>query len=84
MYTQEGFRQFVRDKWDTLGTAYWNDKTKVPNWDSRNKKKIPSLDDLLGVPGKSPGLMYDGPYGNPQAYSDAHNFGLYMLDQYMK
>ena len=28
--------------------------------------------------------MYDGPWGNPQAYSDAHNFGLYMLDQYMK
>ena len=83
MYNQERFRQFVRDKWDTLGTAYWNDKAKVPNWDSRNPGKIPSLDDLLGVAGKSPGLMYDGPYGNPQAYSDAHNFGLYMLDQYM-
>lgn len=84
MYTQDKFKQFIRDNWDTLGTAYWNDKTKVPNWDSRNKGKIPTLDDLLGVAGKSSGLMYDGPWGNPQAYSDAHNFGLYMLDQYMK
>lgn len=84
MYTQDKFKQFIRDNWDTLGTAYWNDKTKVPNWDSRNKGKIPTIDELLGVAGETPGLMYDGPYGNPQAYSDAHNFGLYMLDQYMK
>lgn len=84
MYTQDKFKQFIRDNWDTLGTAYWNDKTKVPNWDSRNKGKIPTIDELLGVAGKSSGLMYDGPWGNPQAYSDAHNFGLYMLDQYMK
>lgn len=84
IYNNDKFKKFIRDNWESLGKTYWNDKTKVPNWHSRNSSRIPTLDELLGVSGETPGLMYDAPYGNPEAYSDAHNFGLYMLDQFMK
>lgn len=84
MYTSNDFMNWAKTDPAALEFAntWWGNRSNAPNYFSRNQA-APTYDDLfVGTNGRR-ALMYDAPYGNTQAYSDAHRYGQALFQQYM-
>lgn len=86
LYTDVRFQNFIRENWNKL-SKWWN-KENAKDYFAAGNKEAPTVTQLLvGNPEQtdaegniipSLGLMYDNKYG------EAHKFGQYALDEYLK
>ena len=86
LYTDVRFQNFIRENWDKL-SKWWN-KENAKDYFAAGNTEAPTVTQLLvGNPEQtdsegniipSLGLMYDNKYG------EAHKFGQYALDEYLK
>ena len=84
MYVSDDFMNWAKTDPAALEFAktWWGNKDNAQNYYSKNKT-APTYDDLfVGTKGRK-ALMYDAPFGNAQAYSDAHRYGRALFEQYM-
>lgn len=77
LYTDIRFQNFVRQNYDQLSKDWWNE-SNAPDYYRAGNTSAPTIDQMLGNDITSTGLMYDKKYG------EAHRFGQYALEQYMK
>lgn len=86
LYTDVRFQNFIRENWNEL-SKWWN-KENAKDYFAAGNKEAPTVTQLLvgnseqtddkGNIIPSLGLMYDNKYG------EAHRFGQYALDEYLK
>lgn len=84
MYVSDDFMNWAKTDPAALEFAqtWWGNKENAQNYFSRNRT-APTYEDLfVGTNGRK-ALMYDAPFGNTQAYSDAHRYGQALFEQYM-
>lgn len=84
MYVSDDFMNWAKTDPVALEFAktWWGNKDNAQNYFSKNKV-APTYEDLfVGTKGRK-ALMYDAPFGNTQAYSDAHRYGQALFEQYM-
>lgn len=77
LYTDIRFQNYVRQNYDQLSKDWWNE-SNAPDYYRAGNTSAPTIDQMLGNDITSTGLMYDKKYG------EAHRFGQYALEQYMK
>lgn len=77
LYTDIRFQNYVRQNYDQLSKDWWNE-SNAPDYYRAGNTSAPTIDQMLGNGITSTGLMYDKKYG------EAHRFGQYALEQYMK
>lgn len=84
MYESDDFMNWAKTDpvAQEFAKTWWGNKENAQNYFSRNKT-APTYEDLfVGTKGRR-ALMYDAPFGNTQAFSDAHRYGQALFEQYM-
>lgn len=84
IYSSDDFKNWSRTDPEAIKfhNTWWGNKDNAPNYYSKNKTAPTYNDIFVGSEGRYP-LGYDFPYGNPNAFSDAHRYMQQLFGMYM-